>query len=352
MSPTAPLTRPPSTVRIGSSIRLRTDRRAVVVCVALAALCVVAAFVTLGTGSLPVSPMEVLRTVVGRGAAGNDFVVMDIGLPRACNALLVGAALGVAGALIQALTRNPLGSPDVVGFDSGAATGALIGLLILNVGPSGVSTLAVVGGLATAAAVYFFSAGGSGNGYRLILVGIGVGATLTAVNSYLLTRSRSYDSLVAARWLAGSLNDSTWRDVTVIGIGLVLLLPCGVALSRQLRIFQLGEETAAALGVRVGRLHIAVLAVSVGLAALAISTAGPVSFVALVAPQLVARVTRGAAPQVVSSALMGALLLTVSDFVAQRAFGSTDLPVGVVTGGVGGVYLVWLLSREWRKVSA
>nr|WP_246336545.1 iron chelate uptake ABC transporter family permease subunit [Flexivirga oryzae] len=316
----------------------------------IAAIAVI--LLTLGTGALPVSPAGVVRCVLGAGDPANDFAVMDIGLPRAVTGLLVGLALGAAGSLVQAYTRNPLGSPDVIGFDAGAATFALIGLLVLHLQPAGYSVLAVVGGLATAAVVFALGTGGEHDaGYRLILIGIGVGAALASVNGYLLTRSTNYESQAAARWLAGSLSNSDWSRAGILSVALVVLLPCAAACARHLRTMLLGADVAVALGVPLRRVSVGVLAIAVALAAVAVATAGPVSFVALTAPQLVVRLTRGPAPQVFASAAMGGLLMVVSDFVGQRALGSIDLPVGVVTGAVGGVYLAWLLSREWKARS-
>lgn len=335
-------------LRLGPT-RFVIDRRTVAVTSATLIAAVGVVLVTLGTGALPVSPAGVIRCVLGAGSPADDFAVMDIGLPRSVTGLLVGFALGAAGSLVQAYTRNPLGSPDVIGFDAGAATFALVGLLILHLQPSGYSVLAVVGGLLTAAVVVALSTGGGHDGgYRMILMGIGVGAALESVNGYLLTRSTNYESQVATRWLTGSLSNSDWSRVAILAIALSMLLPCAAGCARHLRAMLLGGDVAAALGVPMRRVSAAVLGVAVALAALAVATAGPVSFVALTAPQLVARVTRGRAPQVLASAAMGGLLMVVSDFIGQRALGSIDLPVGVVTGAVGGVYLAWLLSREWK----
>lgn len=170
------------------------------------------------------------------------------------------------------------------------------------------------------------------------------------MSAYLLTRSTVRESMNATRWLVGSLNSSDWVDVAVAGAGLLILLPAALVVGRQLRVVLLGPEVASALGVRLGLVTAATLTVSVGLSAVAVMAAGPISFVALAAPQLALRLVGGRrAPVVLASAAMGATLLAASDLIGSRAFGDTDLPVGVITGGVGGIYLAWLLSREWRR---
>lgn len=326
-------------------------RRSATVTAVLVALGVLALVVTLGSGPLPVNPIGVVRAIAGTADGGATFAVMQVGLPRILTAWFVGLALGAAGSLVQALTANPLGSPDVIGFDAGAATGALVGILVLGLPPLGYSALAVLVGLAVAAGVYLL-AGRRDTGYRIVLVGIGVGACFDAVNAWLLTRSDATESLDATRWLIGSLSQSTWRTVEVAMIGVLVLLPLAAVLARHLRMLLMGTETATALGVPVGRVTAATLALSVALSALAVLVAGPISFVALAAPQLANRLCGGRRlPYVVASAAMGGLLLVVSDLLGQRAVPGTPVPVGIVTGVVGGGYLAWLLAHEWRRRS-
>ncbi|NMD45910.1 MAG: iron chelate uptake ABC transporter family permease subunit [Propionibacterium sp.] len=331
-------------------IRLPFSARGLAVTGGLALLAVVVVFLTLGSGPLPVTPAEVVDTVLRR-TDEFDFVILDIGLPRALVGLLVGACLGASGSLIQALTRNPLGSPDVIGFDSGATFGALVALLLLRVGDlQQAAAFAFAGGGVAAALVFLLSSGGRDTGYRIILIGIGLGALLDSCSAYLLTRSRVQESMTATRWLVGSLNDSDWDDVLLAAAGLIVLLGAALALARPLRLMLLGPEVAAALGVRVAATTGFTVAVAVGLSAVAVLAAGPISFVALAAPQLAGRLVgprRG--PSVAASAAMGAMLLVSSDLIGSRAFGDTDLPVGVITGGLGGLYLAWLLSSEWRR---
>lgn len=184
------------------------------------------------------------------------------------------------------------------------------------------------------------------HGYRLVLVGIGVAAILTALNSYLLTISDLTDAASAVVWMTGSLDGRDWDQVWPL-LGLcAVLVPLVLANTRGLRMTEMGDDVSYALGVRVERLRMMLLVVAVLLTATATAASGPISFVALTAPQLARRLTRSPGPNLLPSLCMGATLLVTADWLSQRAFGADQLPVGVVTGALGGVYLLWLLVIE------
>jgi iron complex transport system permease protein len=332
------------------AVSLRVDRRSVVVGLALLVLVAVVAVLGVGTGDYPLSPGDVLRTAIGDGPPGADVIIETLRLPRVLDALLVGGALGVAGAIFQSLTRNPLGSPDVIGFTQGAAVGAVLQIAVFGGGMIAVAGGAVVGGFAVAAAVLLLAqrAGGT-QGYRIVLIGIGFSTLLASTTSFLLTKVTLETSQSARLWLVGSLNGRGWEHVVPVGIALAVLLPLALAAARDLRMLEMGDDTAAALGVRTGRSRVLLVAVGVALAAVATASTGPVAFVALAAPQLARRLTRATGPGLLPAAVMGGLLLAASDLAAQRLWPATPLPVGVMTGAVGGVYLMWLLFTEWRK---
>ncbi|PRY11732.1 FecCD family ABC transporter permease [Kineococcus rhizosphaerae] len=337
------------TVRAGRGFSVRVQGRTLTVCLGLLVALVAVVAVSLTTGDYPISVPEVLKTLAGQGRRADEFIVLGLRLPRVATGLLVGFALGVAGAVFQLVTRNPLGSPDVIGFTSGAVTGALVVLLVLGGGGWQTSFGALVGGGVTAIAVYLLSTRGGVQGYRLILVGIGVSAVLQAANSYLLTRSRVEDAQAATVWITGSLNGRGWEQATPVGVGLALLLPVLLLSGRSLTVLDLGDDAARALGVDVARTRLVVLVAATALTALAAMAAGPIAFVALAAPQIARRLTRAVGSGLVAAGLTGALVLLVSDLTAQRLFAPTQLPVGVVTGAVGGVYLAWLLVTQWRR---
>jgi iron complex transport system permease protein len=332
----------------GERVSLRVHRRPLLVGLATALVALGGALVAIATGDYPLPLGDVIATLLGGGDAGSAFIVETLRLPRALTALLVGAALGVAGAIFQSLTRNPLGSPDVIGFTYGSATGALVVLLMLDGSSGAAAAGAVASGFATAAVVYALSARGGVHGYRLVVVGIAIGYALLSVNHYLMTRARLDDAMEAARWLAGSLNGRGWEHVQLTALALVVLLPAAALLARRLTMLELGDDAATALGVNVERSRLLLAAVGVTLTAVAVAATGPLAFVALMAPQIARQLCGGAAPGLVTSALTGAALLVLSDVAAQRIL-PRDLPAGIVTGLVGGCYLAWLLSREWRS---
>ncbi|MCX4679844.1 iron chelate uptake ABC transporter family permease subunit [Streptomyces sp. NBC_01433] len=334
----------------GMSVRLQ-GRTLAVTGVVLVALIVVM-LVTLTTGDFELSVGEVLRAVVGNGSGGADFIVNTLRMPRLLTALCVGAALAVSGAILQSLTGNSLGSPDIIGFTNGSAVGALVVIIMLHGSMTQIAVGALIGGLATAAAIYLLMLGRGLQGFRLVVVGIGVSALLLSVNSYLITRATWQEALEAQAWLIGSLSNRGWPHANAILAAVAVLLPLAFFFSRRLSMVEMGDVTAMALGVNVARTRAVLLLISVALAAFATAVTGPIWFVALAAPQVARRLTRSSGPGLMSAALMGALLLAASDLVAQRVFAPALLPVGTATGTLGGLYLIWLLINESRKSRA
>nr|WP_051950979.1 iron chelate uptake ABC transporter family permease subunit [Actinacidiphila yeochonensis] len=327
---------------------LAVERRALLVGVLLLVVALAVSVVLIGTGDYHIAPVDVLRSLVGRGDPGQDFIVRQLRLPRVIVALLVGASLGMSGAAFQTVTRNPLGSPDVVGFGQGSAVGALIVIVLLKGSSYEVALGAVAGGLITGLAVYLLAWKRGVNGYRLVLIGIGGSAVLTAVNSYLLVKADFVDAARAEVWIAGSLDGREWSQVWPLVVACAVLMPLLLTQGRALRITEMGDDTARALGVRTERTRLVVVLASVLLTASATAAAGPIAFIALTAPQLARRLTRSPGVSLLPSALMGAVLLVAADWAAQRAFGSGQVPVGVPTAVLGGGYLLWLLVSERR----
>ncbi|MBA2949928.1 FecCD family ABC transporter permease [Streptomyces himalayensis] len=328
----------------GLSVRL--DIRALTVVVLLIVAALVASVVLIGTGDFPIPAADVIRTLMGNGDAGQEFIVNELRLPRVLVGLLVGAALGLGGALFQSISRNPLGSPDVLGLGQGSTAGALIMIVLFKGSAFQVAGGSLVGGLLTGLAIYVLAWKRGVHGYRLVLVGIGVSAVVTAVNGYLLTKADLVDAARAVVWMTGSLNGRGWEQVWPLLTLCAVLVPLVLVNARPLRMLEMGDDVAYALGVRVERTRMLLMLSAVLLTASATAAAGPVSFVALTAPQLSRRLTRSPGPNLVPAMCMGAALLIVADWASQRAFGADQLPVGVVTGVVGGVYLLWLLVTE------
>ncbi|HWS37442.1 MAG TPA: iron chelate uptake ABC transporter family permease subunit [Actinoplanes sp.] len=319
--------------------------RAVVVGVGAAIATFVVSVFTLGTGDFAIAPADVLTTLFGEGNPAHEFIITELRLPRLITAILVGAALAASGAVFQSLVRNPLGSPDMLGVTNGASTAALT-VVILGGTSTQLSVAAVLGGL-TATLLIQLIAGRALHGFRFILVGIGMAAILTGISGYLLTRGVQMENARALLWLTGSLDGRDWGQAVPMAIVLVLVLPvlllaCGPGL----RILEMGDDSASALGVPVPLLRNGSLLSAALLVSFAAASAGPVNFVALIAPHLAKRLTKAPGPNLVPSVAVGALLLTGADFLAQHLLDDRALPVGVVTGLVGGGYLVWLLTTE------
>ncbi|BCJ55462.1 ABC transporter permease [Actinoplanes sp. NBRC 14428] len=338
------------TVR-AAGVALRLDLRTlgVTALLVVAAAAMVAWTVSAVGVRLPFA--DIAEILGGGGRRADRFILLDLRLPRVTLALLAGAAFAMSGAVFQSLSRNPLGSPDIIGFTTGAASGAVFAILVLGAGPGGAAAGAIAGGLVTALIVYGLAALGGGAIRRLVLVGIGISAMLVAVNSYLISRARLEEAQAAATWLVGTLNGRTWQYVRLLGLALLVLTPLLLLLSRRLTMLELGDDSARALGVRVDRTRPLLVLLAVAVCAVATAATGPVAFVALSAPQIAKRLTGSATPQLLPSAVTGALLMVLSDFVAQRLLAPAQLPVGVITGAVGGVYLAWLLSVQWRRGS-
>jgi iron complex transport system permease protein len=325
-------------------VRAASRRRVTRVSLVLVAVMVLTFCVTLSVGDFPVPLRDVVPVLLGNGSSDADFIVRTLRLPRAIAAVLVGAAFGMAGAMFQSLARNPLASPDVIGITAGASTAAVAVIVLAGGSSNVVSAAAFAGALVTAAAIYLLAYRRGVSSYRLVLVGIGMAAVLGSITAFLFTRAQVYDAQRAAVWITGSLNGTGWEQVRTIGLAMVVLVPLALVLGRPLRMLQLGEETAAGLGVPVQRSQAAILVVAVALTAVATATAGPIAFVAFVAAPIARRLVRSPL-SLVPSALAGAVLLLVSDLVARRAFAPTELPVGLITGILGAPYLLWLLAR-------
>lgn len=335
-------------VRTAGGLSFRVDVRALVVIAVLAAVAAGAGIVLIGSGDYAMTPGEVVSTLFGHGTFQQEFIVTDLRLPRVLVGLLVGAALGVGGAVFQTISRNPLGSPDVLGFGQGATVGALTVIVLFEGGAAAVAGGAVVGGLVTGIVVYLLAWKRGMHGYRLVLVGIGSAAMLTAVAQYLITKANLVDATRAVVWMTGSLDGRDWAQVWPLLVVCGLLIPLVLGHGRALRMMEMGDDAAYALGVRVERTRLVLMGCAVMLVAVATAAAGPITFVSLSAPQLARRLTRSPGPNLAPAALMGAALLLVADWIAMDAFGDRQLPVGVVTGVLGGCYLLWLLVSERR----
>ncbi|WP_182066512.1 FecCD family ABC transporter permease [Curtobacterium sp. ME12] len=307
---------------------------------------------SIATGPLQLTLPETWAALTGSGDPEAQFIVLNQRLPRAVCAIGVGAALGVSGMLFQRISRNPLGSPDLIGFSTGAASGGLVTILVS--GSASAVALAggtIIGGFATAIAVYLLSASTRRHGERLVLVGIAVGAMLAAVNDYLLTRSDIERAQAAAAWKFGSMNAISWPHVLPTLLAITILLPMAAAGCQPLAILELGEELATTLGVNLAFWRPYLLTCGVALAAVSVAAVGPIAFIALAAPQLARRLLPHHHRGILPALVLGALLLAAADFLAGRLLSPFQIPVGLITAALGGIYLLWLLAVPLRSTT-
>ncbi|WP_314140035.1 iron chelate uptake ABC transporter family permease subunit [uncultured Plantibacter sp.] len=325
----------------------RPARRTLVVCATALLAIVVAAIAGLALGDYPLTTEEVIGVLTGRVDGLARTVVLDWRLPRVLAAIGFGAALGVSGAIFQTLTWNPLASPDIIGLANGSFTGMLVALLLLGGSWPALMAGSLLGGLAAAVAIFLLALRQGLSGFRFIVVGIGVSAMLAACNSWLLLRADLDVALFAAAWGAGTLNTATATVVWPALACLVALFAVMPFAARPLRQLELGDDVAAATGVRLTRERAILIGLAVALVSAVTAVAGPIAFIALAAPQIARRLTRSPGIPLVATGLVGGVLLLASDLVAQHLIPLT-VPVGVVTVVVGGLYLTQLLLRERR----
>ncbi|MFF7246214.1 FecCD family ABC transporter permease [Embleya sp. NPDC008237] len=318
-------------------------RRSAVLAGVLAVLLAAVFLLSLCVGVRFIPPGEVLDVLSG---ADESIVVETLRLPRTTVGLMVGVAFGIAGALIQTVARNPLASPDVIGVSHGAAAAVVFGLVFGLGGPTATPLTAVAGGSIAAFLVYVLAWRRGLNAQRFVLIGVGISVALTAVTNLLLTKADITLAQQAKVWMSGSLNGRGWSQGEPLFWVLLALVPAIVWAARAARSAGFDDDTAIALGLRLGRIRLGLVVVGVLLASVATGAAGPVDFVALVAPQVARRLARTPQVPLVCSALLGALIVVSADIGARMLISNAELPVGVLTAAVGGPYLLWMLTRS------
>lgn len=335
-------------LRVGRwSLRVEVRAAGVTLVVVLIAVAIGVWSLTVGTAGLGLA--EVMSALGGTAPTGQTRIVVDWRLPRVVLALLGGAALAVSGAVFQSVTRNPLGSPDIIGFSAGASTGALLAGLVAAGSALGTSLGALAGALLTGLAVYLLAVKQGIAASRILVVGIALSMFLSAFNTWLLTTMRLEQAISAASWGAGSLADIGWWHAVPVAIGLLIALPIVLWFAADMRMLEMGDDAGRGVGVRAEPVRLILLGSGVLLVALVTAAAGPIAFVALAAPQLAMRITGTPGVRIVPAAAVGALLLVTSDLIARTIIAPAQLPVGVVTLCLGGAYLVWLLGRSGRR---
>lgn len=344
--------RPPEPVLTRARRQTRPVVTAAVLLVAILVLFGVAVWIS----DYPLRLADLIRTVTGGGSRIENAVVLDAQIPRALTAVLVGTALGMSGALTQAITRNRLATPDLLGITGGASVGVVA---IITIAPAAqaagglsVPVGALSGAVVAAVLMYLFAWRRGVHPIRLILVGLGMTWTTQAIVSFLLTRASINDAARAQQWIVGSIDRTTWPDLwlpaaTVLMAAIVI----PAVVSRRLAVTALGEQIAHGLGMRVAVSYTWILLLAVVLAAVAVAVAGPIAFIALLAPPIAMALSGSPTPPPLSSGLVGSALILASDLLTRTLL-PEGMPVGVMTAGIGGPVLVYLMIRTARKVTA
>jgi iron complex transport system permease protein len=299
-------------------------------------------------GTPAVTSRELSEIARGGGVPLNRLIVTQLRLPRLVLGILAGAMLALSGTLLQDTMRNPLGGPELLGVTSGATfVVAAITLLHLPVRLALIPWLALAGGLA-AGAVVVLSVGRISDPIRLVLTGAALTALLNAGIFVLISYGNTNDIALLYMFLVGSLANRSWDYVMLVLPWAIVGIPMALLCARALNLLQLGDDVAHGLGLQVGRVRLLTLTLGAALVSAVVAVAGPISFIALLAPHLARRLlgTSDARQVLPVAALLGAVLLCAADLLARRAFAPLDLPVGVFTTIIGGPVLLVLLRRR------
>lgn len=332
--------RRPSAVTAERAVR---HRRTGVVAAVLAVLWLGAFAARVLLGDYTITIPDVVRILGGTDIPGASFILLESKLPRAVGGTLAGLALGASGATFQSMARNPLASPDVLGVSAGASAAAVFTLVILGGSPAAVTGAALLGSTAVAVALLTLSGEKAGGApYQMILTGVALAAMLASVIHWVLLKADVYRAQEAMVWLTGSLTALTWAEITRMGVVVALALPLLLAGAR-LQVLELGDDLAHGLGEPPAGVRVRAIALVVVLVAVTTAVCGPIAFVAFLAGPIARRLLGGRV-SVGVSALVGAVIVVASDYVAAYALPGTNLPVGVVTGVLGAPVLLWLLA--------
>ncbi|WP_374927895.1 FecCD family ABC transporter permease [Kytococcus sedentarius] len=335
-------------------VQRRLARRRALLLAALLALALGLFAVRVLLGDYTVTVPDFFRIVAGENIPVASFLVMESKLPRATVAVVAGLAFGAAGATFQSVLRNPLASPDVVGVSMGASFAAVFAMVVLGWAGTPVMLAAAAGGLAVTGTLLAFSRRpGNTSGaaaHTMILVGIGLGAALSAGIHWLMLRADVHKAQDALVWVSGSTNDVTWGQITGLAVVVAVLLPLLVMAASRLGVLELGDDLATGLGERPARLRAVVMLLAVLMITSATAVCGPVAFLAFLAGPIARALNRGRTT-LVGAGLVGACIFLAADHVGAYLVPGGNVPVGVVTGLAGGPALLALLltSRRWMS---
>ena len=318
----------------------------------MALVLALACLAALALGDQRLAPGAVARALLapGEGPAHVEIIVRGLRLPRAVLALLVGAALGVGGAVTQAILRNPLAEPGLLGINAGAALVAVLVIVELTAVPdSALPWLTFAGACAMSAAIWLLAWRGGSAALRVILIGVGLSALAGAAASFVSTFGEVTAVQRAMIWMAGSLQDARWDKVRLLALWLVLPMALAWLAARDLDVIAFGDSVARGLGQRVDRVRLTMILATAALSGAAVAAAGLIAFVGLAAPHIARRIVgHRHAALIPAAALCGAILVVAADVVARRLMPPAQVPVGLMTGFLGAPFFGWLLWKARR----
>jgi iron complex transport system permease protein len=335
----------------GRKHSFQLNRRTLMIILFLAIANAAAVVICVGLGSKMISPFNVIRAFFGT-ADSADSIIFSLRMPRVLIAVMVGSALAVSGALLQGIVRNPLTSPDIIGITGGASLGTVIFILYFShVSIRFMPLSAVIGAFATALLIYIFAYRKGITPLRLVLIGIGMATALTALTYMLILTASFTPTAVAVKaftFMTGSIYGVSWeRDVATLLPWIVVLLPIALIFARHLNVQELGDEIATSVGSSVQVKRTILLIISVALAGAAVAIGGAINFIGLMAPHIARKLVGPSYGGVIPvSALIGSLVLLLSDLIARIAFIPLDIPAGVFTAAIGAPFFIYLLYRH------
>jgi len=326
------------------------EKRTLWIIAALLVLCATLVVISTGIGSKYVSPLEVIQSIAGKGSSMNEVIIMKLRLPRILIAVLVGASLAVAGAVLQGIIRNPLASPDVTGITEGASLGTVLFVFFLSekVSIQWAPLAAIGGAFVVTALLYLLSWKNGASPLRMILIGTGLSAAFKSI-SYMFIISGSF--ILANKsmiFMTGSIYGSSWeKDVSTLLPWVLILLPLTWIQSRHVNVQALGDDVSASAGANIQLHRLILLLLSVALAGAAVAIGGAITFIGLMAPHIARKLVGSSFGGLLPvSALLGALILLISDLIARTLFAPLDIPAGVFTAAIGVPFFLYLLYRN------
>jgi len=308
--------------------------------------------VSLGAGHLSLSPVEIFKALSGSGTDSHALLLFQFRIPRLLVAVLVGIGMGVAGAVFQGITQNELADPGIIGIHSGSGLFVVVFLYLTSLYPESqpiwtqlsLPVVAFLGGITAALLIYILAWKSGVTPVRLILVGIGLNAGFSALLLLVQLKMSDSDFNRAIVWLSGSIWNASWQSVWSLLPWILIFLPLAIHKARVLTVMQLGEEMAVGLGTRLEREKFYLLIIGVSLAAASVAVAGGIAFLGLVAPHLSRRLVGGKFQRLIPvTAVVGAILMVVSDALARTLLAPSEIPVGLIVSVLGAPYFIYLL---------